>query len=250
MDTRRNKIVEFVNQNGMVTTAELKEAFPQVSDVTLRKDLQYLDSTLQLIRIHGGAKSIPAALGKADDFFVRASINTESKKLIAQRAVTLLKPNNALFISAGTSCNEFVKVLPDFSMQVFTDGLATALELASHPNVETTVLGNELDPQALRLQGQRVFEDLTYLHFDYAFFGTDGYRPEYGFVCFAPHYANLLHAVRQHTDKMVILMDKSKFNASRAARNFPAKMVDIVVTDGQFDPSAIRSLQQTGISVL
>lgn len=250
MDNRRNRIVELVNQNGMVTTAQLKEVFPNVSDVTLRKDLQYLDSTLQLIRIHGGAKSLPAALGKADDFFVRSSINLESKKVIAQKAVALLKSNNSLFISAGTSCNEFVKVLPDFSMQVFTDGLATALELARHPNVETTLLGNELDPQALRIQGQRVFEDLSDLHFDYAVFGTDGYRPEYGFVCFSPHYSNLLRTVRQHTDKMIILMDKSKINASRAARSFPAKWVDFVVTDGLFDSATVKSMQQAGISVL
>ena len=56
---RRQAICDMVNQNGSVNFTQLKECFPGVSEVTLRKDLQYLDETQQIIRIHGGAKALP-----------------------------------------------------------------------------------------------------------------------------------------------------------------------------------------------
>ena len=56
MEKRRQEIVELVKRESEISFAELKQHFPEVSEVTLRKDLKYLDSTLQIIRIHGGAK--------------------------------------------------------------------------------------------------------------------------------------------------------------------------------------------------
>ena len=59
MEKRRQAIRDIVNQLGEVNFTQLRELFPEVSDVTLRKDLKFLDETQQLIRVHGGAKSRP-----------------------------------------------------------------------------------------------------------------------------------------------------------------------------------------------
>ena len=73
MEKRRQEIVELVKRESEISFAELKQHFPEVSEVTLRKDLKYLDSTLQIIRIHGGAKSLHAAIGTVDNFYTRST---------------------------------------------------------------------------------------------------------------------------------------------------------------------------------
>jgi DeoR/GlpR family transcriptional regulator of sugar metabolism len=250
MTNRRNEIVALVNREGFVSLQRLREIFHDVSEVTLRKDLSYLDSTLQLVRVHGGAKSLPNAIGTIDNYYTRLAVNIESKKKIAEKAVKILQQNNSLYIASGTTCNEFVKALPDIRMQVFTDGVATALELAKFSNIETTMLGGELDNEMLRLQGPKVLSELSTLHFDYAFFSADGYRPEYGFICCTSYFASLLQAVRNHTDKLVIMLDSGKVNAIRAARVFPTKNVDIVIGDGNFNSATLKSFSQADVTVL
>lgn len=250
MESRRQEIVELVNREGELSFSELKRNFPTISDVTLRKDLKYLDSTMQIVRVHGGAKSLPAAIGSVDNFYTRSTKHIEEKKLIAQKAAQLLRPHHSLFIAAGSTCAELTKVLPDMPMQVFTDGLVTALELAKQPGIEVTILGGEILNESVRSSGPKVFEELNQLHFDFAFMGTDGYRPDYGFVCCSAHAAALFQTIIEHSDKVVVLMDSSKISAARAARNIPAASVDIVVSDGGLDEASIKTLTQAGVMVL
>ena len=66
MEQRRSEIVAFVNERESVTFAQLKERFPAVSEMTLRTDLKVLDQNRQLVRIHGGAKSIDQVVGNDD----------------------------------------------------------------------------------------------------------------------------------------------------------------------------------------
>lgn len=250
MENRRQEIVELVNREGEIGFSELKRYFPEVSDVTLRKDLKYLDSTLQIVRVHGGAKSLPAAIGTVDNFYTRSTKHIEEKKEIAAKAAKLLRPHNSLFIAAGSTCAELAKVLPDMPLQVFTDGLATAMELSKLSKIEATILGGEINTDSVRSSGPRVFEELNRLHFDFAFLGTDGYRGDYGFVCCSAHAAALFQSLIDHSDKVVVLMDSSKVNAARAARNISPGRVDVVVSDSGLDDATVRSLAQAGVTVL
>ena len=63
MEQRRNQIVELVNRKGSISFAQLKEAFPSVSEMTLRTDLKALDEARRVVRVHGGAKSVEQVVG-------------------------------------------------------------------------------------------------------------------------------------------------------------------------------------------
>lgn len=141
MESRRQEIVEIVNREGEVSFSALRKHFPDVSEVTLRKDLKYLDATLQIVRIYGGAKSLPTAIGTVDNFYTRSAKHIEEKKMIAEKAARLLRPNQAVFIGSGSTCTELCKMLPNIPLQVFTDGLVTAIELSKLPSIEASILG-------------------------------------------------------------------------------------------------------------
>ena len=250
MEKRRQEIVELVKRESEISFAELKQHFPAVSEVTLRKELKYLDSTLQIIRIHGGAKSLPAAIGTVDNFYTRSTKHIEEKRVIAAKAVKLLRPNNSLFIAAGSTCAEMTKVLPDIPLQVFTDGLVTALELSKYSNIEATMIGGQINTDSVRSSGFKVFEELNKLHFDFSFLGTDAYRPDFGFVCCSAHAAALFQTLIERSDKTVVLMDSSKVDAIRAARSIPTNQVDIVVSDGGLSNATAKALSQAGVMLL
>lgn len=250
MENRRKKIVELVNKEGSLTLQQLRDAFPEVSDVTLRKDLSYLDSTMQLVRTHGGAKSLPSAIGMIDSFYSRISVNTEAKKQIAQKALELIVPNSTLYLAPGTTCLSLAKVLPDIPLHIFTDGIATAMTLASYGSIETTAFGGTVDGNTLRTRGAAFFSELNMLHFDYAILGADSFHKEYGFICCDAYSWNLLKALRERSDHLVILLDSSKINNMRPTFCFPMGQVDVVVTDDRFDLATLELLRAANIRVL
>jgi DeoR family transcriptional regulator of aga operon len=86
VESRRSAIVTLINERGEVTFTQLKEAFPNVSDMTLRTDLKNLDDSKRIVRIHGGARSVDVVVG-TDDFMSRRSIrNVDAKKAIVMKA--------------------------------------------------------------------------------------------------------------------------------------------------------------------
>ena len=69
MEIRRNAIVELVNKYGTVSFSQIKEQFSNVSEMTLRTDLKALDEAKEIVRIHGGAKSVQLVIGDCEKSF-------------------------------------------------------------------------------------------------------------------------------------------------------------------------------------
>ena len=90
MAERREQIVEFINREGNVTFAQLKNEFPDVSEMTLRTDLKTLDKQRQIIRVHGGARSVGFAVGTDDLITRRVERRSQEKTIIARKALSLI----------------------------------------------------------------------------------------------------------------------------------------------------------------
>ena len=246
---RREEIVSIVNREGQVSLAELKELFPQVSEVTLRKDLQYLNSTWQLIRVHGGAKSILSTVGDSDNYFARSKKNLEVKQLIAQKASRLVKPNSSIFIAAGSTCNELAKSLPAFPLQVFTDGLFTAVELAKLNTCTATIIGGQIENNTLRAVGPKLLTEFEHLHFDIAFIGVQAYHMDHGFSFTSPHASSLLQTLLKCADQIVALMDYTKILQPVGPYIMPTDSVHSIVSDGKLDAATLSHFADADITV-
>lgn len=86
MEERRRRIVELVNTMGNVSFAQLKECFSDVSEMTLRTDLKYLDETHQILRVYGGAKSVYSVIGSDDLLSRRRMRNLPQKQAIGKKS--------------------------------------------------------------------------------------------------------------------------------------------------------------------
>ena len=130
MKDRLLLIKEFIDKNGKITLKELENAFPNVSSMTLRRDLLSLEESGVLVRVRGGAVSVQELSKKTEDQYSRrAAIQVAEKKQIAEKAVRLVEPGTSLFIDSGSTALYFAKELPDLNYFISTNGITIAQEL-------------------------------------------------------------------------------------------------------------------------
>ena len=126
MEQRRNAIVQLVNREGSLSFAQLKQAFPSVSEMTLRTDLKALDQARRVVRVHGGVKSVEVVVGTDDQLSLRTARNAEAKQIIAQKAAALVRPNTTVFLDSGSTATAAARCMPDEPMLIFTRRLPFA----------------------------------------------------------------------------------------------------------------------------
>lgn len=245
-DLRRQEMLCLVNELGTVDFSQIKDAFPNISEVTLRKDLAFLDSTNQLMRTHGGAKSIPSAL----NYFYRSNINFSEKQYVARKAVSLIHETDSIFISAGTTCAELARLLPDFPLHVISDGVYTVINIPNLQNISVELLGGDVDLNIMRVEGLSVLNRLDTMHFSVAFLGALAIHPELGYSYNSSMTAAILEKVIEHSDRVVMLADSDKFNYSFTQHRIPISHINTIVTDDKADTRFIDELKAKGIDVL
>ncbi len=235
-----------VNRSGSLTFEDLRRAFPSVSDVTLRKDLQYLNDSQQAIRIHGGLKSLPSAL----NYYYRSNINAETKEAIAKRASELIRPGETIFISAGTTCAELAKRLPDFPLSICSDGIFTAINISARPNISVQLLGGDVNLEIMRVEGLSVLNQLEHSHFTTFFMGAMSADSNYGFFHNSPMTAAILQKVAEKSDRVIVLMDSTKVGFTFTPYYLPFSKASTIVTDESISPAFESAAAACGIELL
>lgn len=250
MEKRRNAMVDLVNQLGEISFTELKKAFPDVSEVTLRKDLRYLDENNRIVRVHAGAKSIQDIVRHGNNYSIRETLNHEAKTIIGAKAAALIPEGCSLYISSGTSCAAFAKELPQQNMYIFTDGFMTAMAIPPYPEVRVELFGGTLNRNLMRVLGPSVIEAMDQLSFDYAILGTPGFHPDFGFAYTTQMIATTTNKAIERAQKTIILMDSSKVNYIHTPRTLLMQDIDIVVSDGNLPQEIVDIMTSNGITVL
>ena len=247
---RRDLMVSAINELGSISLGELKKRFPDVSEMTLRRDLEALDNDRRIIRIHGGAKSVDVVIGTDDLFAKRILRNAEAKKRIAEKASALIKPNITVFLDSGTTATELAGVLPDIPYMLFTNNIPCAQELCKLTRPEVHMLGGRLNAYSHSTNGSEAMNVVDHQNFDIAFLGTTGYMSGNGFTCGAVEDAMLKRKVMNHSEKVVMLMDSRKVGLTYIFTTAQLWEVDVVVTDDDISPELRAELEQAGVELL
>ena len=142
---RIEEIAELLDKRGRLTLEQLEAFFPNVSQMTLRRDLFQLEEEGKIIRIRGGAMSVKEVQKVSGEAYAKkTTIHTDEKIKIAQKAADLVDEGASIFIDGGTTALYLAKELPDMPCNVFTNGIAVASELAQKKNVVINLLGGQL----------------------------------------------------------------------------------------------------------
>ena len=231
MEQRRNSIVDFVNNKGNITFAQLEKQFSSVSPMTLRTDLKSLDEAKRIVRIHGGAKSVEVVLGTDDYIGRRAVRNVKEKEGIVKKALSLVKPNTSVFLDSGSTTTALAKLWPDQPNFIFTSSMTCVMELSKLKYPTVMLFGGELNKYSMSVCGMQAVEAVNAVNFDLAFLGVTSYSDDVGFSCEVSMEAYLKQAVLRRSAEKIILMDSSKVGKKSTFHICQLEEVDMVISD-------------------
>ena len=172
---------QYIEQENVVTIKALQQMFPNVSLMTIHRDLDLLEQEGCIVKFRGGAKAVRHA-GDLE-FNVRMAENNAGKNLVARKALELIQPHTSLFLDASTTNLMLARSLPDMNLNIFTTGPSIALELCRLHNPVVTLCCGTINRKNLALSGQNTLEMLEKINIDMAFIGVSGCSAEAGFTC-------------------------------------------------------------------
>lgn len=250
MEQRRNAIVDFINEKGNITFAQLEKKFPNVSQMTLRTDLKALDEAKKIVRIHGGAKSVEVVLG-TDDYIGRRNVrNVEEKESIAKKAISLIKPNITVYLDSGSTTTALAKIWPDQPNFIFTSSMTCAMELSKLQHPTVFVLGGELNKYSMSVCGVRAIDSVKEVNFDLALLGVTSYSSDSGFSCGVLMEAYLKQAVLQQSAEKIILMDSAKIDKKSTFHICQLQEVSMVVSEQNVSKDFQMQCEKAGVHLL
>jgi len=245
---RRRIILEELQQNKQVNTAKLNEHFG-VSEVTLRKDLRYLENRNLLIRSRGGAM-LPVKV--SDDLSVRKRmvLNLEQKKSIAAAASLLIKEGDTIILDSGTTLMQLAKNLEKIKkLTIITNALDIVLKLSEFNNLKIIVPGGIFRKKSCSLVGVNAVENFQMFRADKYFVSADGINQE-GIFTANLEEGQIAKLIMSHAKENIILIDSSKFNRNGIINFAPLSKIHTLVTDKNIPQNYLTHFTNLGIKVV
>jgi len=250
-EERRLRIVHMLNQRdtGIVSVAELAQVF-SVSSMTIRRDLDWLEDSELLKRVHGGA----VANRSQDDekpFRERGSDFSAEKQSIGWLAAQLVADGEQIILDAGTTTQQIAQNLSGRKgLTAVTNALPVATELAQSQHCSTIILGGILKEHELCVVGPSVAEQLAHLSVDKLFLSATGFSLERGITDPDFMEAAVKQAMIQAARETILVADSSKWNVVTLVQIAALATINRLVTDDGLPEGAIAAIEAEGIEVI
>ena len=251
MKDRLFHLKEFIDKNGKVTLHELECAFPNVSSMTLRRDLNRLEENNAVLRVSGGAISVDTVLrAKEADFSERINYNTAEKLEIADKAVKLVESKSCVFIDGGSTTTYFARALPDDNFYILTNALVIAETILRKEKPTVALLGGDLRKNTFITVGETCKDYIDKINTQTAVMTATGYIKDVGgFTCGNQAEAEVKRAVIKKADFVIMLLDSSKVNKKTPYTFARLEDIDCMVVDKDFSKELKASIEQVGVRV-
>ena len=248
---RISEIAEILDKRGKLTLEQLEEYFPNVSQMTLRRDLFQLEEEGKIIRVRGGAMSVrEVQKTSGEPYTKKTTMHTDEKIVIAQKAAELIDEGASLFLDGGTTALYLAKEMPDIYCNVFTNGLAVATELAKKKNVMVHLLGGQLIKENLATASAFSSLYFTDTNFEIAIISAAAFTLENGFSCSTQVEAELLRVVCKKAKFLYMMLDSSKIGRIKPYTFAHAEDINVLITDQDFPDSLKDKFKEMNIVVI
>ena len=248
---RIEEIAELLDKRGKLTLEQLDEFFPNVSQMTLRRDLLQLEQQGRIIRVRGGAMSVKEVQKVSGESYAKkTTINTDEKIEIAQKAARLIDENCSLFIDGGTTAMYLAKEMPDLNLHVFTNGLAVAIELSHKKNLNVTMIGGQVMKDNLSTASPVAKSYFDNTNFELAIISASAFTPENGFSCGSQIEADLLKMTRAKAKSLYMMLDSSKIGKIMPYTFARLDDIDVLITDESFPQDLKEEFSKRNIVVM
>ncbi len=250
-NTRLDQIREYIEKHGKATYEELQKLLPDVSTMTIRRDLTVLEEENVVIRVRNGAYSVDEISKKTEEQFIhRFSHNVNEKKEIAEKTIKLIDANTCIFIDSGSTTLYFAKELPNFGYYIVTNAINVATELLRKSLPTVSLLGGDVSRNNLVTVGNSTLEFLGRINIQTAVMTSTGFSLENGFSCGEQVEAEIKRAVIEKSNRVIMLLDSSKVNKNMPYTFAGLKNIDYLVVDKNFPKDIKEEIEKLGVKVI
>ncbi len=220
----------------------------EVSEDTVRRDLQELAEAGRLIKVHGGALS----LAFNEVHFNSSPVYSQTQKaVIAQKVIGLIKENMYVLTSGGTTIIEMAKRLPPQLRATFITGSIPALNAyIAHPNINVVVVGDKVNKESKITVGASAIAKIKEVNADLCILGTNAIDLRRGITDSDWEVVELKRAMVATSAKTVCLTIAEKLNSFEALQVCELKQIDYLVTELNPDDELLQPYVKAGITVL
>lgn len=246
LNERQIEIVNEIREHGTVRVSELSRLF-NVSEETIRRDFERLESHELLVRVHGGAISPKLQDGAEIPVLKRREKNTTEKKKIAQKAASFVENGDIIAIDASTTTLKMIRYLKGKQITVITNSIAVTLELGKEKDVQVILVGGYLAKESMSLVGNFAKKVIQDYHVDKIFYSCMGIDPIRGVSEIDESQAIIKKQLINISEQQYLLLDNSKFGVKSLVKLCDVKDINHIITDNQVSIDQLRELKQTGI---
>lgn len=244
--TRHDEIMRLISRLRTVSVQELTERL-QVSEVTIRKDLTFLEELGSVVRTRGGAQ-LAEDRARNRDVRIRRTEHHAEKERIARRARELVNDGDTIFVDSGSTCMLLAAEIAEMNLRVVTDSLDVMSTLADAPGVSLISLGGNYRREAGSFIGPIAVETLKGLRIETCFLGVSGINRNGVFSSENSIEAEVKRQVLAICRRRVVLADASKFEKEAFAVFARAASIDILIVDRWV--AAMEPLKEMGTEIV
>jgi DeoR family transcriptional regulator of aga operon len=249
INKRQEDILKELDKKGHVNVADLCEIL-NVSTVTIRKDLNFLENENLLHRTHGGASKQPIYAFERN-ISDKEGLQVEQKKQIAQEALKYINNFDYIILGSGSNIHYLSQIISGFQkLTVITPSLKVSMELSNEANVDTIQLGGDIRKSSNSVVGPISESILNQFSCNKLFLGADGLHLDFGLSTSNALEAHLNQAMISVSEKVIVLVDSTKMNIRGFGKICNLDMIDVLITDDGIDAETKMKLEEIGIEVI
>jgi DeoR family fructose operon transcriptional repressor len=246
---RREYIQKYLATHKIVRTADLYDLL-DASEATVRRDLEWLEQQGILERTHGGA-ILSQRMIFEPEYQQRAQNHPEEKDNIGALAASLIEEGDIVFTNSGTTTTQVIRhIRSDAGISVFTNNLNAALEVGE-AGFHLYLVGGEFQSRSNSLAGRFANENLRQVYANKAIIGVDGISLKHGCTVPSNAEAEVVKLMLERTlGQIIVVADHSKWGVVSNFLIATIDAIDKLVTDEEFDRSALESLAAHNVESL
>ncbi len=243
---RRSVILEKIHQDKKVLVAELSKEF-EVSEETIRRDLDRLEQEGRVIKSYGGA-----VLNEKNNidlpFNIRWKSNPMGKQKIAELVSREIEDGDHIFLDASTTAVFIAKNIKEKkNLTIITNSIENLLELSDVKDWNIISTGGDLDVSSMSLMGKRAFDAVSSFNADKVFFSCKGFDVAKGVTDGREDIAGIKLAMINSAKKIYLAVDSSKFDMVAFSGICELSKVDCVITDKKPEEKWIKLFEKNNV---
>lgn len=248
-EVRQDRIRDLVSERGQITVAELND-WLQVSDATIRRDLDEMSELGWVRRTHGGAVRVERSDREPPLEQRHAELHDE-KRAICAAAAARIRPGDRIFLGSGTTVAELPSQIREVAgLTVITNSLPVITQLADRTDLELIVIGGLFRHTERSMVSEMAARMISEFRVDTVFMGIRGVDPRHGFTSDAIDEAASDRATLQIAPVRVVLADHTKFGKVSTVALAPLTIAQTIITDAAIDPEICLAIESVGVEMV